>query len=280
MTRELGAVVESDGLSPGFRQDREQIVHGAGDGVCRLAGLTGSDEQARVALVQGEHRVAASPKEHQVSLPVAGGLAVGRRLGTFRQWTALGNEGGRTAPTAPMGSPLRLASRQVVPPTIVLGARHLSVYDLNLRFAETIDGLVGDDRCSRFLRHVSRHLLRRPALSQVPQHGLAQRSIPFQLAANPAPRPRLFSGIRRSVALRTRPIAFHLPHNGRWRAIQSCSNLPERVSRSVKSGQFTPLFNGKLTILCSHGNTLAWCCTSFVSLANPSCIGLWQESTF
>ena len=51
MTRELGAVVESDGLSPGFRQDREQIVHGSGDGVCRLAGLTRSDEQARVALV-------------------------------------------------------------------------------------------------------------------------------------------------------------------------------------------------------------------------------------
>ena len=246
MTRELGAVVESDGLSPGFRQDREQIVHGSGDGVCRLAGLTGSDEQARVALVQGEHRVAASPKEHQVSLPVAGGLAVGRRLGTFRQWTALGNEGGRTAPTAPMGSPSRLASRQVVPPTIVLGARHLS--DLNLRFAETIDGLVGDDRSTGIPCHVSRHLLRRPALSQVPQHGLAQRSIPFQLTANPAPRPRLFVGIPRLVALCTRLISFHLPRNGRWRAIQSCSNLPVRVSRGVKSGQFTPLFNGKLTV--------------------------------
>ena len=213
--------------------------------------------------MQGEHRVAASAKEHQISLPVAGRLAVGCRLGTFRQWTALGNEGGRTAPTAPMGSPSRLASRQVLPPTVVLGARHLSVY-------ETIDGLVGDDRSTGIPRHVSRHLLRRPAALQVPQHGLAQRSIPFQLAANPAPRPRLFVGIHRFVASLPRSIPFYLPHNGRWRAIQSCSNLPVRVPRGVKSGQFTPLFNGKLTVLCSHGNTLAWCCTSFVSLANPS----------
>ena len=98
-------------------------------------------------------------------------------------------------------------------------------------------------------------------------------STPGLAAASPAaPRPCLFICIRRLVALCTRPIAFHLPHNSRWRAIQSCSNLPVRVPRGVKSGQFTPLFNGKLTIVCSHGNTLAWCCTSFVSLALNSVI--------
>ena len=242
MTRELGAVVESDGLSPGFRQDREQIVHGAGDGVCRLAGLARSDEQARVALVQGEHRVAASAKEHQVSLPVAGGLAVGRRLGTCRQWTALGNEGGRTAPTAPMGSPSRLASRQVVPPTIVLGARHLSVYE--------------SDRWSRGRWPVHRHPAPcvpppAPATSTVastPARSCAtQHPVPACRQPSAAPTPvHLHTSLGSPF---TRPIAFHLPHNSRWRAIQSCSNLPVRVPRGVKSGQFTPLFNGKLTIV-------------------------------
>ena len=40
VTREFGAIVESDGLAPGWRQDCEQVVHGSGDGLCRLAGGT------------------------------------------------------------------------------------------------------------------------------------------------------------------------------------------------------------------------------------------------
>ena len=30
-------------------------------------------------------------------------------------------------------------------------------------------------------------------------------------------------------------------------------------------GRFTPLFSGTLAVLSSHGNTLSWCCPSFVN---------------
>ena len=264
MARKLGTVVKGDGAAPVRRHQRQQVAHGTGNRLCRLAGLTRGDEQARVALVQGKYRLTASPKEHQISLPVTGRLAVGRRLGAFCQGTALGDEGGRTAASAPPPAALGLGARQEMAPLILLGARNLPV-------DKAIDGLVGDDRRTGLPRQVACHLLRGPTLLQVPQHHLPQGVVPLQHAATPAPRPRFVICNLRLVACRWRSISFYLPCNRRWRATQSCSDLPLRRSRGEKSGHFTPLFKGKLTVVFSHGNTLAKCCTSFVSLANPGC---------
>ena len=35
-------------------------------------------------------------------------------------------------------------------------------------------------------------------------------------------------------------------------------------------GRFTPLFNGDLAVLSSHGNTLSWCCASFMNPGGSS----------
>ena len=185
--------------------------------------------------MQGQDGLAVGAKEHQVHLPVAGGLAV-CRLGPFCQRAALGNERGRTAASAPPPAPFRLGARQVLPPVPILRACLLPVN-------KAIDGLVGDDR---------------------------RASLPRQVAAAPTPRPRLVVGIPWPIACRLRSIALYLPRDCRWRATQSCSDFPLRGARGKKSGHFTPLFKGKLCIVFSHGNTLAKCCTSFVILGNPA----------
>src|ERR1700687_91666 len=67
----------------------------------------------------------------------------------------------------------------------------------------------------------------------------------------------------RFVADRLAGVALQLASNCRCRAIQICSNLPDRAPRGTKTGHFAALFERQLVVVFSHGNTLVWCCTSF-----------------
>ena len=96
MTRELGAVVEGHRPAPWGRESGQHLGHGTGDRVCRLARLPQGDEQTGVALVQDEDGLPLSAEEHQVRLPVAGGIPSGGIRGTG-QWPAKLDEGRRVA---------------------------------------------------------------------------------------------------------------------------------------------------------------------------------------
>ena len=71
-----------------------------------------------------------------------------------------------------------------------------------------------------------------PCLSRA-STGARARGIAGQAGAAPAPRAGLRRRIPRPVALLAGAIAFQLARNGRWRAIQSCSDLPERAPLGV-----------------------------------------------
>src|ERR1700691_4498080 len=75
--------------------------------------------------------------------------------------------------------------------------------------------------------------------------------------------------MNRLVGDLTSGVALQFPSNGRWRAIQTCSNLPDREPLAVKLGQRNPLVQRELIVAFSHRNTLSWCCTSFENSGNP-----------
>ena len=62
---------------------------------------------------------------------------------------------------------------------------------------------------------------------------LSQGSIPVEAGAAPAPGAGLLLSIGGAVALLAGGIALQLASNGRWHAIQTCSELPERVPLGV-----------------------------------------------
>src|SRR5438128_1561385 len=92
-----------------------------------------------------------------------------------------------------------------------------------------------------------------------------QLLVALEPAARPAPRPGLLIGIGGAIADQVAAVALQLPRDRRWRAIQSCSDLPDRSPGLAKLGNRTPLLQAELSVPLSHGNTLSWCCTSFVN---------------
>ena len=64
-----------------------------------------------------------------------------------------------------------------------------------------------------------------------------------------------------------------LARDGRRLAIHSCSDLPDRLAGFAKAGNGAALFETELLVLLSHGNTLSWCCTSFVNSGGPDGVG-------
>ena len=156
MEGELGPVVEGNRPSPFGRQLTEHLRHGAGDGTGCLARGSDGNEDAGVAFVHDQHRMSICPEQHQVRLPVAGSAAVSGALGALGNRASHSHEGGRTAPSAASPAPLRLGTRQVVSPPIVLGTRELAVY-------EPVDALVGDDPPTSLQLEPTGNLLGRPA---------------------------------------------------------------------------------------------------------------------
>ena len=170
---ELGAVVEGDGLAPGGRQRGQQVGQGLRDGSGGLAGRPDGQQQARVALVQGQDRLAIEPKQHQVRLPVPGAGA-GRRGGwALAERPAVRHERGRTQGLAATPATYRPALGQEVPPAVVLRAPDLGV-------DKPIDRLVRNDAATSVAGHPPGHLFRRPALLETGQHARPQRRIPIQ----------------------------------------------------------------------------------------------------
>ncbi len=71
----------------------------------------------------------------------------------------------------------------------------------------------------------------------------AQLLLAFQLRAVPPPGASLLIGIGRGVGPLGALVPLYLASNGRWRAIHSCCNLPERAPRALKTGNLPPLLN-------------------------------------
>ena len=226
VARKLRPVIEGDGLAPRGGQGRQQGVHGLGDGGGGLPGGPRGNEQAGVALMEGQEGLAVDPEQHQVGLPVTGGAAIRDGARPLGQRAAQGDEGRRATAFEAAAAAFGFRPRQVVAPGIIFFAGDLGV-------DEAVDGLVGDDRPGVLPREAASHLLGRPAVLKPRQDRGAERAVAVELGALPAPRPGLLVGIAWLVALGGGCIARQFPSHGRWRAIQSCRNLAERVSRGV-----------------------------------------------
>jgi hypothetical protein len=97
----------------------------------------------------------------------------------------------------------------------------------DLGIDEAIDAFVAETR-QTLPPEPAGDLLGRPAGLQLAEDPLAQGGIAIEPTAIPASRLRLGIGIKRLIAHLTASVALQLPGDGRWRAIQSCSDLPDR----------------------------------------------------
>ena len=110
MVCKLGTVVEGDRPSPFGGKLTQHLGHSGGDGAGCLARRSERYEDAGVAFMHCQHCMPIGPEQHQIRLPVAGGLPVVSSLGTFCNGTALSHERSRAAPFATPPTTLRLGS--------------------------------------------------------------------------------------------------------------------------------------------------------------------------
>ena len=226
MPRKLRPVIEGDRLAPGGGQGREERGDGVRDRRGGFAGGPRGNQQAGVALMEGQDGLAVDPEHHQIGLPMARGAAIRDRSRPLRQRAAQSDEGRRAAPLVAPAPAFGFGLRQIVAPGVLCFAGHL-------RIDEAVDGLVGDDRSVRLPGEAAGHLLGGPAVLEPRQDRGAERAVAVELGALPAARPGLLVGIAWAVALGAGRIAVQFSSHSRWRAIQSCRDLAERVSRGV-----------------------------------------------
>src|SRR4030081_1050621 len=259
---ELGAVVEGNGppqtpierLEPGL-----ELLDG---GLRGLAGLAGSQDEARFALLRHEGGLAGGGEEHEVGFPVSEGAPTVDGGGPQGDGNTAFDEIVGRALAAPLRAALVLGSGQIVAPGAIVGAADLGV-------DEAVDALMADGGSSLLLLEPAGDLLGRPAARQAVEHEGAQRGIAFQARALPAAAACLLLGVGRLVADLAAAVALQLARQARWRAIQSCRDLADRLAGLVKLGNRAPLFEREVTIVFAHCNTLSWCCTSFVNSGGP-----------
>ncbi len=213
VTGELGPIVEGHRLAKLRRQRPQHPGDGLRDRPRLLRRRPREEQEARGAFLQGQL--------HRVRLPVPEGPPVGRRCRPLSNGSAEGNEGNRASPPAAPPPPLPLRPRQVAPPIMVLVPRGLGV-------DEPVDALVRGHRPAFLSAHLMGDLLRRPPPLQARQDPLPQLLVPFQPRPRPAPRAGTLLGRRRLVPVRSQRVPLQLPSHGRCRAIQSCSDLPDR----------------------------------------------------
>src|SRR5579883_230558 len=230
---ELGSVVEGDGLTQRLGEGGEQGEEAASDAVGGFARQSCGEEDARLAFMKDEHGLAVFGEQHEVGFPMAGGVAIGGDLGPFGHGNAAFDEvcGAAAAPAAKAA--LAFGAREIMAPAIVLGAGDLGV-------DETIDAFMADHRPSGFAGEAAGDLFGRPALGEAVEHGAAQLGLALEARARPAPRRALLVSVGRFVA-GFGPIALQFARDGRWRAIQSCRDLPERGAIGLKSGNLASL---------------------------------------
>src|SRR5262245_6847774 len=229
MARELGAVVEGDGLAQLWWHAGKEPDEMPRDALGGLVRWSRCEQQSGLALVDGEDCLAVSGEQHEVSFPVSRGLAVGSGRGSFGHGNTVFDEGCGAAAAATAEAALALAAGQIEAPVVVLGAGDLGV-------DETVDALVADHRVTRFASQPTGHLFGRPAVREPLEYGAAQGGVAVQARPRPAPRPRLLLSVTGFVRDPAATVAPYLPRDGRWRAIQSCSDLPDRLSFGLKPG--------------------------------------------
>jgi hypothetical protein len=191
--------------------------------------------------VQGEDGLAVGAEEHKIGFPMAGLSAIGGTERPQSNGNAAFDVVNRTAAPTAAPTAFALAARQIEAPGIVFGAG-------NLGGDEAIDGLVADDDATVLTRQPAGDLLGRPAAAQTIEGQCLQFRIAQQLAAAPATGFRLRVGVTRLVADRRAAIALQLSSDARWRAIQSCRNLPDRLPGLAALGNLAPLFQAKVLI--------------------------------
>jgi hypothetical protein len=229
MACELGAIVEGDGQAQPRWQRVEQLEKMTRNAIRSLTGRPGCEEQPRMAFVDSEHGLTVSGEQHEIGFPMAGRGATGCFQRPFRYGNTAINEGCGAATLSTAEPALALAARQVAAPAVVFGARDLGV-------DEAVDALVADRRGATLTGQPAGDLFRRPACSEALENGAAQAGLPFQARARPAPRLRSLVSITWFVTNVATTVAPYLTRDRRWRAIQSCRDLPDRSPVGLKTG--------------------------------------------
>jgi hypothetical protein len=85
-------------------------------------------------------------------------------------------------------------------------------------------------------------LFGRPALARAIEGGLPEVVVSFELGALPAACPGLLVGVGGLVADPAARVASDLASNGRWRAIQICRDLPDRMALGPEGGNSAAVF--------------------------------------
>jgi hypothetical protein len=155
--------------------------------------------------------------------------AIGGRRGSLGYGNTALNEGCGAAALSTMEPALAFAAGEIVAPAVVLGAGDLGV-------DETVDALVADRLVPALAREPAGNLFGGPTCGEALENGAAQDGLPFQARARPAPRLRLLVSITWFVTDLTTSIASYLTRDRRWRAIQSCRDLPDRSPFGLKPG--------------------------------------------
>ena len=131
---------------------------------------------------------------HRIGFPVASVCSVRERCGPLGDRHAARYVQGWTPAFAAAVAALRLASRQVAPPSVVLSPGDLGVY-------EAIDRLVAEDPLAVLQGQAAGNRFgRQPSLQEL-ENELLKLGLSKQAAAAPAPRVGLLTGIGGRVTL-------------------------------------------------------------------------------
>ena len=196
-------------------------------GAAAFPGGARGNQQAGVALMEGQDGLAVDPEQHQIGLPMARGTAIRNRRRPLRQRAAQSDKGRRATPLVATAPAFGFGPGQIVAPGVLCFAGHL-------RIDEAVDGLVGDDRSVLAPERGGRPPVggtSRVGAAPGPWRGACCRGrawSPASAAPGLVGRHSLVGSPGCVDALRVQ-----FPSHGRWRAIQSCRNLAERVSRGV-----------------------------------------------
>ena len=176
-----------------------------------------------------EDRLPRCGEDHGVGLPMAWLFAVGDAIGAVVDRGAFG-----VARPAPLGAPSALVfgAREIEAPSPVVGAAQLII-------DEAIDGLVADDPVPGLAGKAACDLLGRPAFCEAVEDGPAQGVVTLQPGAGPAPGLGLRLRIGGPVTDLGTGVALQLARDRRRLAIQSCSDLPDRLPGFMKPGNRT-----------------------------------------
>ena len=234
VARELCAVVKGDGLAERLGHKLQNLPELACDEVCRLVGGSLGNEDTRSSLMQGEDGLPVFGEQHEIGFPMSGNGAGVNDGGTLSDGHPLLNEVCGASALMSAKATLGLGAGQIVAPGIVVVAGDLGI-------DEAVDGLVADEATAVLQPEPAGHLFGRQAIAEAFENQRAKLAFAFKLGAGPPSGAGLLFSLGRLVSLGSL-IAPQLARDARWRATQSCSNLPERTAFGVKSGNLAAVF--------------------------------------